>query len=165
MIILCLVSKHFHPFFDQLDYFTHVGLCNPWEKGAVACDLHHGVQITFRLIVSDCNQQLEEVVTFSLVRLAEYLITEKELLELCFSLCHCQVVVYCESQAQCDHSGAVLDDHLENAFCKLPYLHVIADAESNGANGRRGVANDWLNPVHAIDETLLNSEKEERECI
>lgn len=93
------------------------------------------------------------------------MIAEKELLELCVSLCHGQVVVDCEGQSQSDHSGTVLDDHVKYTFCELPDLHVIPDAESNGAIGRRGVANGRLNPVHAVDEALLDGEKEEGECV
>ena len=165
MIVLCLVAKRSHPFFHRLEHLAHAMLRDPGKKRAVACHLHHGVQIAFRFVETDRDQRLKEMVAFSLVGLTECVIAEEELLRRGVALRHGEVVIDGEGQTQRDHRRAVLYDHLQHALCQLPDLRVNRAAVGNGAVGGCGVANDGLDPVHAVDQTLLDGEEEEGERV
>lgn len=165
MIVLCLVAKRSHPLFHRLEHCAHAMLRDPGKKRAVARHRHHGVQIALRFVETDSDQRLKEVVAFSLVGLTERVITEEELLRRGVALRHGEVVVDGEGQTQRDHRRAVLYDHLQHALCQLPDLCVNRAAVGNGAAGGCGVANDGLDPVHTVDQTLLDGEEEEGERV
>lgn len=106
MIVLCLVAKRSHPFFHRLEHLAHAMLRDSGKKRAVARHLHHGVQIALRLVETDRDQRLKEMVAFSLVGLTERVIAEEELLRRSVALRHGEVVIDGEGQTQRDHRRA-----------------------------------------------------------